>query len=120
VYGASYSYVAPTPTGTQPYLVAAAPAVAQLIGLEPGDMQRPEFAAAFSGNAPLPGGPRPFAMAYGGHQFGSVCACGVVVSHLWCCAALHACISCFRRCVSMPCVCTPGPEDRTLCIRCNV
>jgi len=116
VYGASYSYVAPTPTGTQPYLVAASPAVAQLIGLDPGDMQRPEFAAAFSGNAPLPGGPRPFAQAYGGHQFGSVCACGTIVGHLWCCVALHAWVSHFRGCAGMPRACTPRPETRTLCI----
>ena len=37
----------------------------------PGAVHRPEFAAVFSGNAPLPGGPRPYAQAYGGHQFGS-------------------------------------------------
>ena len=36
VHGALYSYVDPTPSGTQPYLVAAAPAVAQLVGLKPG------------------------------------------------------------------------------------
>ena len=73
VAGALFSYVDPTPTGTQPYLVAGAPAVAQLLGLEPRELRRPEFAAAFSGNAPLPaGGVRPYAHVYGGHQFGSV------------------------------------------------
>ena len=73
VTGALYSYVDPTPTGTRPYLVAGAPAVAQLLGLDPRELTRPEFAASFSGNAPLPaGGARPYAHVYGGHQFGSV------------------------------------------------
>lgn len=73
VTGALYSYVDPTPTGTRPYLAAGAPAVAQLVGLDPRELQRPEFAASFSGNAPLlAGGARPYAHVYGGHQFGSV------------------------------------------------
>ena len=73
VTGALYSYVDPTPTGTRPYLVAGAPAVAQLVGLDPRELRRPEFAASFSGNAALPaGGARPYAHVYGGHQFGSV------------------------------------------------
>lgn len=73
VTGALYSYVDPTPTGTRPYLVAGAPAVAQLISLDPRELHRPEYAASFSGNAPLPAvGVRPYSHVYGGHQFGSV------------------------------------------------
>jgi uncharacterized protein YdiU (UPF0061 family) len=46
--------------------------VARMIGLDPAECERPEFAAAMSGNAPLPNGPRPYAQLYGGHQFGAV------------------------------------------------
>ncbi len=46
--------------------------VAQMIGLDPEECERPEFAAVFSGNAPLPQGIRPYAQNYGGHQFGMV------------------------------------------------
>ena len=52
--GACYSLVEPTPTGTQPQLVAFSPEVAAAIGLNPEEAQRPEFAAVMSGNAPLP------------------------------------------------------------------
>lgn len=54
VHNAFYSFVAPTPTGTEPRLVAASSEVAQLIGLDPAEFDRPEFALIFSGNAPLP------------------------------------------------------------------
>ena len=43
-----------------------------MIGLDPEECRRPEFAAVFSGNAPLPQGVRPYAQNYGGHQFGMV------------------------------------------------
>ena len=43
-----------------------------MIGLDPEDCERPEFAAVFSGNAPVPQGARPYAQNYGGHQFGMV------------------------------------------------
>ena len=65
VHGAFYSFVKPTPTGTEPSLVAHSPEVAALIGLDPGECERPEFAAVFAGNAPLPGA-RPYAQNYGG------------------------------------------------------
>lgn len=89
VTGAVYSYVDPTPTGTRPYLVAGAPAVAQLVGLDPRELHRPEFAASFSGNALLPaGGVRPYAHVYGGHQFGSVRSRSLCVIILQsCCSA---------------------------------
>lgn len=54
VKGAFYSLVEPTPTGTEPQLVASSPEVAAAIGLNPEEAQRPEFAAAMSGNAPMP------------------------------------------------------------------
>lgn len=56
VQDAFYSFVTPSPTGTEPRLVAASSEVAELIGLDPSEFQRPEFAMIFSGNAPLPGG----------------------------------------------------------------
>ncbi len=72
MHGAFYSFVAPTPTGTEPRTVLASPDVARLIGLEPAELERPEFALVFSGNVPLPGTKgRSYAQCYGGHQFGS-------------------------------------------------
>lgn len=53
VMGAFYSLVEPTPTGTNPQLVAFSPEVAADIGLDPAEAQRPEFAAVMSGNAPM-------------------------------------------------------------------
>ena len=44
-----------------------------MIGLDPEECERPQFAAVFSGSAPLPQGVRPYAQNYGGHQFGMVC-----------------------------------------------
>ncbi|CAL8469913.1 g9455 [Coccomyxa elongata] len=70
VHDAFYSFVAPTPTNSEPVTVAYSGDVARMIGLDPAECDRPEFAAVFSGNAPLPGGPRPYAQCYGGHQFG--------------------------------------------------
>lgn len=64
-----YTWVDPTPTDTEPHTLAASQEVARLIGLDLGELQRPEFAAIFSGNAPLPGA-KPYAQCYGGHQFG--------------------------------------------------
>ncbi|MFZ5537811.1 MAG: protein adenylyltransferase SelO [Pseudomonadota bacterium] len=68
VYGACYSRVAPTAVAA-PRLLACAPEVARLIGLDPEECQRPEFAEVFGGNALLPG-MEPYAACYGGHQFG--------------------------------------------------
>ena len=75
VENAFYSYVTPTPTGTEPTTMAYSAAVAQMIGLDPAECERPEFAAVMSGNAPLPSGPRPWAACYGGAQFGMVRGC---------------------------------------------
>lgn len=72
VFNSFYSYVAPTPTDTEPVTVAYSPAVAQMVGLDPAECERPEFAAIFSGNASLPQGTRTYAQCYGGHQFGMV------------------------------------------------
>lgn len=72
VHDAFYSFVAPTPTNSDTVTVAFSGDVARMIGLDPAECDRPEFAAVFSGNAPLPGGPRPYAQCYGGHQFGMV------------------------------------------------
>lgn len=52
--------------------VATPAEVAQMIGLDPEECRRPEFAAIFSGNVPVPQGVRPYAQNYGGHQFGMV------------------------------------------------
>lgn len=69
VSGALYSWVAPTPTGTEPTTLAASADVARLVGLDPEETRRPEFALIFSGNAPLPQ-TRSYSQCYGGHQFG--------------------------------------------------
>ncbi|HET20224.1 MAG TPA: YdiU family protein [Chromatiales bacterium] len=68
VFGACYTLVTPTAVAA-PHLLACAPEVARLIGLDPAECQRPEFAAVFAGNALLPG-MEPYAACYGGHQFG--------------------------------------------------
>ncbi|PRW57632.1 seleno O isoform B [Chlorella sorokiniana] len=69
VNGAIFSWVTPTPTGTEPTTIACSGAVARMIGLDPQECLRPEFALIFSGNAPLPQS-RSYAQCYGGHQFG--------------------------------------------------
>lgn len=69
VHGAFYSWVEPTPSAGEPHTVIASPQVARLIGLDPMELDRPEFAKIFSGNEPLPG-VEPYAQCYGGHQFG--------------------------------------------------
>ncbi len=68
VQGAAYSHAQPTPVSA-PRLLAWTPEVAAAIGLSVGDVESAEFLAAFSGNALLPG-MQPYAVAYGGHQFG--------------------------------------------------
>lgn len=52
-----------------PYLISFNSAAAELIGLDPKEAERPEFATYFSGNHVLPGA-EPVAMRYAGHQFG--------------------------------------------------
>lgn len=69
VQSAIYSWVTPSPTGTEPRVLAASADVATMVGLHPEELDRPEFALIFSGNAPLPQS-RSYAQCYGGHQFG--------------------------------------------------
>jgi uncharacterized protein YdiU (UPF0061 family) len=69
VAGAVYSRVQPTPV-LRPELVACAREVAELLGLDPAECGRPEFAEVFTGNRLLPG-MDPHATCYGGHQFGN-------------------------------------------------
>lgn len=70
VRGSLFSYVQPTPTGTEPSLVAFSASVCELIGIDESEVYRPEFSMLFSGNAPIPN-VRAYAQCYGGHQFGS-------------------------------------------------
>jgi len=69
VHKAAYSFIAPTPV-SNPTLLSAAREVAALIDLSEEDCQSPDFLSVFSGNQPLPG-MQPYAMCYGGHQFGN-------------------------------------------------
>ena len=66
---ACYSRVAPTEV-SEPQLVAYSPEVAELIGLDPAACKSDLFANVFTGNTQLKG-MDPFAMCYGGHQFGN-------------------------------------------------
>jgi uncharacterized protein YdiU (UPF0061 family) len=65
---ACWSRVDPTPVAA-PTLVAHAREVADLLDIEVTPDSEPDFAQVFSGNRLLPG-MEPFAMCYGGHQFG--------------------------------------------------
>ena len=67
VTGACYSRVRPTSV-SQPRLVAHAREVAELLDIGPFDEDA--FAAIFVGNCVVPG-MDPYAMCYGGHQFGN-------------------------------------------------
>ena len=67
--GAAYSRVDPTPVAG-PTLVAWSREMAETLGFTPEDVASDEFAEIFAGNRLLPG-MDPFAMCYGGHQFGS-------------------------------------------------
>jgi uncharacterized protein YdiU (UPF0061 family) len=69
VHGALYSRVQPTPVAA-PHLLAWSREVAQLLDLDPKDIETPEFAQVFGGNA-LIEGMQPIAANYGGHQFGN-------------------------------------------------
>ncbi|PNW71311.1 hypothetical protein CHLRE_16g648900v5 [Chlamydomonas reinhardtii] len=69
VEGALFTPVQPTPPDGVPYTITYSAKVARLLGLDPTECERPEFALVMSGAAPLPGA-RPFAACYGGHQFG--------------------------------------------------
>ncbi len=68
VHGALWSSVEPTPVAA-PKLVAHSREMAARLGFDESDLATPEFAQVFAGNALLPG-MQPFAVNYGGHQFG--------------------------------------------------
>ncbi len=68
VAGALWSSVMPTPVAA-PRLLAHSAEVAALLGFTQGQIQSPEFAQVFAGNA-LYAGMQPSAANYGGHQFG--------------------------------------------------
>lgn len=68
VRGACFSYVAPSPPSA-PQLVHISPEVAEMIGLTEEAGQSEYFLKVFSGTEVLEG-TRPYAMCYGGHQFG--------------------------------------------------
>ncbi|CAI5510640.1 unnamed protein product [Closterium sp. Naga37s-1] len=70
VRNACYSHVRPSLNLKDPQVVAASDSVAHLIGLDPNEFTRPEFAAVFTGGIVLQGC-KPYAQCYGGHQFGS-------------------------------------------------
>ena len=54
VYDAFYSFVEPTPTQTDPYLISYSKEVCDLIELEEEECTRPEFAMIMSGQTTLP------------------------------------------------------------------
>lgn len=60
--------MAPAPL-PEPWLVAASPEAAALIGLAPETLEIPEFVESMAGNRPLAGS-EPLAAVYAGHQFG--------------------------------------------------
>jgi len=66
---AAFSYVTPR-IPSDPKLLHASEDVAELIGLNAEDVQSSDFLHVFSGAKVLEGA-RPYAMCYGGHQFGS-------------------------------------------------
>jgi len=68
VQGALSSSVAPTRV-VAPKLIAWSREVAALLGISASDIESPEFAQVFGGNALLQG-MQPYAANYGGHQFG--------------------------------------------------
>jgi uncharacterized protein YdiU (UPF0061 family) len=69
VRDAHYSWVEPTPV-SDPSIIAFSAQVAELLGIDPGWFSTPEAASFLAGNRLLPGS-KPYAMCYGGHQFGN-------------------------------------------------
>lgn len=65
----AYSYVEPQRV-SNPKLLHVSVAMAEALGLRPDQVHTPEFLEVFSGNALLKDS-HPYAMCYGGHQFGS-------------------------------------------------
>ncbi len=68
VHGALYSRIEPTPV-MAPHLLAHSCEVARMIGIPEDDVRSSMFTSVFSGNGLLQG-MQPYAMNYGGHQFG--------------------------------------------------
>ncbi len=68
VHGAAFSWATPVATAN-PQLIALSDDVAQMIGFNSEDTASDLFLDVFTGNALLDG-MQPFAMCYGGHQFG--------------------------------------------------
>ncbi len=68
VYEACFSYVTPR-TPSQPKLLHVSSAVAELLGISSDAIESEQFLTTFSGKEVLPN-TQPFAMCYGGHQFG--------------------------------------------------
>ena len=68
VHAACYSLVQPTPVPA-PRVLAVSAEMCETLGL-PLASDDPQFSAVFGGNALLDG-MQPFAMCYGGHQFGA-------------------------------------------------
>ena len=68
VEGAAWSSVQPTPVAT-PEVLAWSAEMAARLGLDAADVGSARFARVFGGNELLPG-MQPFAVNYGGHQFG--------------------------------------------------
>ncbi|HLV15278.1 MAG TPA: YdiU family protein [Xanthomarina sp.] len=66
---ACFSYVEPKKT-KQPALVHASPELAKELGITDNDLQSEAFLKIFSGNSMVPN-TKPYAMCYGGHQFGN-------------------------------------------------
>ena len=69
VSNAAYSYVSPT-APNKPSLVHCSPQMLENVGLDEADAKSGEFLKVFSGAEVYPG-TKPFAMCYGGHQFGN-------------------------------------------------
>ena len=69
VMGACYSRVNPTHVKS-PKVIGASREVAEILGLDSSEFESEEFAQVFGGNKLLDG-MDPFAMCYGGHQFGN-------------------------------------------------
>ncbi len=69
VRNAAFSFVTPR-VPSNPQVIHVADDVANLIGLSSEDVQSDHFAQVFSG-AKVPQNARPYAMCYGGHQFGN-------------------------------------------------
>ena len=59
----------PTPVEA-PHMIAANPALAAILGIDPTELESPEAAQVFAGNH-IPDGAAPLAQAYAGHQFGN-------------------------------------------------